>query len=354
MKIKIQKTLIENALTKSIPFLNTKDSSNVTSNVQIVAIDGLVTVSATDYDMGLLTTLKEVEILTDGNAIANGQKLLGIIKILKNDFITIESKKDILHITQGKSKFKTPILSEQFPTFPDDKLQVNINIDSNLMIESLRKITPTVDINNPKFELNGALIDIKRDCVDFASTDIKRLSYVSIPNESENELSMIVPKRAVIEIQKLFDDNIEMYCSDVHMIIKSDRFSFFTKLVAGKFPDYKRVIPKEYTHSLTINKFVMIENIKQIAAISSEIKMSFSDDGIVLESHTNDNNEARTEFDLLNDIPNDMVICMNSKFILDFLNTIYSDTFELNIVEANMPFVLESDDLKTVVMPIVI
>jgi len=326
MKIKIQKTLIENALTKSIPFLNTKDNSNVVSNVQIVAIDGIVTIAATDYDMGLLTTLKEVDILTDGSAIANGQKLLGIIKILKNDFITIESKKDILHITQGKSKFKTPILSEVFPAFPNNESQIKISIDSNLMIESFRKITPTVDINNPKFELNGALVDIKKDCVDFASTDIKRLSYVSIPNVSENELSMIVPKKAVIEIQKLFDNDVDIYCGDVYMIIKSDRFSFFTKLVAGKFPDYKRVIPKSFNHTLTINKFAMIENIKQIAAISSEIKMSFNSDGIVLESHTNDNNEA----------------------------TIYSDTFEFNIVESNMPFVLKSDDLMTIIMPIVI
>ncbi len=85
------------------------------------------------------------------------------------------------------------------------------------MIESLKKITPAADTNNPKFELNGALIDIKTNQINFVATDTRRLALVHIDNQNEEELSIIVPKKAIIEIQKLIPDNIEIYYDNTHL-----------------------------------------------------------------------------------------------------------------------------------------
>ena len=96
MKIVIQKSDIERVLVKSIPFLESKDMSMITSNVLIALSGGAMTVNATDYEIGLRSTIQTLGIVTDGSCVVNGKKLLDIIKILKNDNVTIEAKEDTL------------------------------------------------------------------------------------------------------------------------------------------------------------------------------------------------------------------------------------------------------------------
>jgi len=238
MNITIGKSVIENILVHAGPFLEKKDTSQITSHIFLNASNNNLTVKATDYEIGFLVTTDNVNIQREGSITANGKKFLDIVRILKDGNIDLEIKKDTLHISQGHSNFKLPTFSHnEFPEFPSYEGKARISIESHTLIESLKKITPAIDTNNPKFELNGALIDIQNTSINFASTDTRRLAVVNVNNASDNELSIIIPKKAIIEIQKLFFDNIELYYDDTNLIIHSAQYTFFTKLINGKFPE---------------------------------------------------------------------------------------------------------------------
>ena len=355
MKIVIPKQEIERVLVKSVPFLESKDLSMMTSNVMISLDDGVMTINATNYELGIKTVVRTMGIVTDGASIVNGKKLLDVIKILKNDNVTIESKDDIMFVSQGRSKFKIALFSDtNFPKFPSIEDNKEMIIDSCVMIEAFRLITPTIDINNPKYEFNGALSNIESDCINFISSDTKRLSVVSAETKSENELSIIIPKVAIIEIQKLFnDDDIKIFCDSTYMIIQSDNITFFTKLINGKYPDVKRVIPKEVNNNIEVNKLEMIGAIKQIKTVSEEIKITIENNKIVFSSIGDTKNEAVTDINIDFETSESFTMAAQSKYLLDFLNVIFADTFTIGVNEESMPFVLESGDLKTIVMPIV-
>lgn len=355
MRVKIQKSIIENILVHIQPFLEKKDTSQITSHVLINATDAKLILKATDYEIGLIVSTDKVNISEDGNITANGKKLLDIIRILKEGEVHLEVKNELLYISQAHSKFKLPTFSyNEFPAFPSYEGKPRILIDSHSLIDSLRKITPSIDTNNPKFELNGALIDIKESSINFASTDTRRLSVVNIENQSSSELSIIVPKKAIIEIQKLFFDNIELYYDENNLIIHSYQYTFFTKLINGKFPEYSRIIPKEVVNTLTLPKVNMIESIKQITTISSDVKITFINDTIIFESLSDDNIEAKTEMSYKTNFSSPFIIAINSKYLLDFLNVINNSEFTIGLNESNLPFVLRDANFKTVVMPIVI
>ena len=355
MKIVIQKKELENVLVKSIPFLESKDMSMITSNVLISLSDGVITVSSTDYEIGLKSTIQTMGIISDGTAIVNGKKLLDIIKILKNDNITIEAIEDTLHITQLRSKFKVALFADaEFPSFPSVTNVNEIAIDSNVLINAFREISPCIDTNNPKHEFNGALLDIKKDGIDFVATDIKRLSIVNVPNENGYELSIIIPRKSIIEIQKLFDDDIKIYCDDTYLVIESDNSFFFTKLVNGKFPDFRKIIPTDIQHNIPISKMLMIDSIKQINTVSNEVKIVISNNNILFSSVDDVNNNACVDINIDYECENDISIVFNSKFVLDFLSVIYDNEFNLCINEPNLPFILQSGDLRTVIMPVVL
>jgi len=355
MKITVSKSIIENILIYTQPFLEKKDTSQITSHVYINVNDSKLTIKATDYEIGFEVSTDKVNIISTGSITANGKKLLDIIRILKDGEINLEVKNEMLYISQSHSNFKLPTFSfNEFPEFPNYEGKARISIESHSLIESLKKITPAIDTNNPKFELNGALIDIKQDCINFVSTDTRRLAVVNIPNQSANELSIIIPKKAIVEIQKLFFDDIELYYDDTNLIIHSQQYTFFTKLINGKFPEYSRIIPKEIANILILPKAVIIDSIKQITTISSDVKITFLNNFITFESLSDDNIEAKTEIIYNTGFEEAFVIAINSKYLLDFLNSINSSEFNIGLNEGNLPFVLFDNNFKTVVMPIVI
>ncbi|WP_457749159.1 DNA polymerase III subunit beta [Sulfurimonas sp.] len=355
MKITVSKSILENILIHAAPFLEKKDTSQITSHVYMNVSDSKLTLKATDYEIGFLVSTDNLKIEKEGSITANGKKLLDIVRILKDNDINLEVKNDILLISQGHSNFKLPTFSyNEFPEFPSYEGKPRISIESHTLIESLKKITPAIDTNNPKFELNGALIDIKTNSIHFAATDTRRLAVVTIENQNESELSIIIPKKAIIEIQKLFFDNIELYYDETNLIIHSEQYTFFTKLINGKFPEYSRIIPKETKHNLLLPKALMIESIKQITTISTDLKITFINDIISFESLSDDNIEAKTEISYNTGFNEAFSIAINSKYLLDFLNSINSSEFTIRLNEGNLPFILEDQNFITVVMPIVI
>ena len=355
MKIKVPKSVIENVLVSAQPFLEKKDTSQITSHVYLSAKDSQLIIKATDFEMGFEVVIKNVTIIEEGSVTANGKKFLDIVRILKEGNIDLEVKNNMLFVFQSHSNFKLPTFSyKEFPEFPSYDKKARISIDSYLLIESLKKITPAIDNNNPKFELNGALIDIKNDSINFASTDTRRLAVVNIENQSSDELSIILPKKAIIEIQKLFFNDIELYYDETNIIIRSDQYTFFTKLINGTFPEYSRIIPKEITYTLLLPKALMIESIKQITTISTDVKLTFLSDKIIFESLSDDNIEAKTDIEFNTGFNEPFILAINSKYLLDFLNVINSLDFTMGLNEGNLPFILSDNNFKTVVMPIVI
>ncbi|MDD5053260.1 MAG: DNA polymerase III subunit beta [Sulfuricurvum sp.] len=355
MKITVDKSVLENILLHLQPFLEKKDTSQITSHVLLTTDGRTLYVKATDYEIGLVIQTNSVNVEEPGSLTANGKKLLDIIRILKDEEIELDLQKDTLHIRQKRSNFKLPTYkSSEFPSFPTTEGKPNIAINSHLLIESLKKITPATDTNNPKFELNGALIDIKANQINFVSTDTRRLALVHIDSQNDAELSIIVPKKAIIEIQKLFSDNIEIYYDNTHLIIKSQDTLFYTKLINGKFPDYSRIIPRETQRTIILPKSAIVTAIKQITTISNDLKLTFQSDAILFESLSDDNIEAKTAVEIENGFDNPFILAINSRYILDFLSQVNSTEFTLEANESNQPFVLKDQNFKTIVMPIVI
>jgi len=355
MKICVTKQLIESILINLQPFLEKKDASQITSHVYIEAKNNRCTLKATDSEIGLLISTDQITIEDEGTITTNGKKLLEIVRILKDDEIILEELHENIQIRQGTSKFKLPIFNFQnFPSFPqlDNKSQISLN--STALIKALRNISSAIDNNNPKFELNGALLNIKTHQTHLVGTDTRRLAVATIPNQSHEQLSIIIPKKAIMEIQKLFIDQINIYYDETNLIIQNDYYYFFSRLINGKFPDYERIIPKETQHAITLPKQEMLESIKLITTISQEIKILFTPNVIIFKSLTPDNIEAKTELHSPTPLSETFELNVNSRYLLDFIAQVEGENFEILLNEPTLPFVLKDKKFITVIMPIII
>ncbi|HIP41513.1 MAG TPA: DNA polymerase III subunit beta [Campylobacterales bacterium] len=354
MKIHITKQLLESMLINLQPFLEKKDASQITSHLYIEAKNNFCTLKATDSEIGLLIKTDGSIIEEEGKATANGKKLLDIIRILKDDEITLQVINDHLHIQQKKSKFKLPIFNpENFPSFPLIENKSQINIDSINLIKSLKYISSSIDNNNPKFELNGALLNIKSQKTELVGTDTRRLSVATIENQSTKELAIIIPKKAILEIQKLFINQIQIHYDENNLIIENENYYFFSRLINGNFPDYERIIPKKSQYQIRLPKKEMIDSIKMITTISQDIKITFLSHSIIFNSLATDNIEAKTEILIETSLEN-FELNVNSRYLLDFMSQIEDEAFEILLNEPTLPFVLKDKKFITVIMPIIV
>jgi len=353
MKITVSKTVFEQMLSNVLPFLEKKDNSQITSHIYIEAKDGRVTLKGTDNEIGLQVVTEDATIEEEGYSTANGKKIADFVRNLKEEDIVVEYFENNITVRQKGSKLKMPTFdAKEFPRFPEYEHLPKVGINSVKLIGAFKKITPAIDNNNPKYELNGALLDIKIGGVNIVSTDTKRLALVQLDEQNKEELSIIIPKKAIQEIGKLFFEDVDMFYSQNYLLIKTKQYLFFTKLINGKFPDYHRILPKELKYTQTLQKDKIIEAIKQISNISNEVKMIFLRDKIIFESLSEENMEAKTEVEFVSNIESEYQIAFNSRFILDFLSSIDAREFTAGFNEPNMPFELKSDNFITIVMPI--
>ena len=355
MKISTRKDVLESILINAQAFLERKDPTNITSHIFLNAELDSVTIKATDSEIGLEVKSNQFNTQEIGTITVNGKKLLDIVRTLKDDLIELHTEDSNIIIKQKSTKFKLPTFNHQeYPTFPTIDNKGQITLDSMQLIKSLKKIIPAIDINNPKYELNGALIDFKANETKFVGTDTRRLAIVELNNPSNDELSLIIPKKAIIEIQKLFLDKIDIYYDENHIIIKNDQFYLFSRLINGKFPDYQRIIPSTTKHSISIPKKDILEAMKIISIISQEIKVTFENNLITLESLNSDTQEAKTTIDTPISMQESFSFALNSKYLFDFLSQIDTADFTIELNEPTLPFVVKSENFLTVIMPILL
>jgi DNA polymerase-3 subunit beta len=129
--------------------------------------------------------------------------------------------------------------------------------------------------------------------------------------------------------------------------------TFFTKLINGKYPDYERIIPQNLKYNLSLPKNVLVESIKLVTSLFSNIKITFNSTGIVFESLDEDT-ESKTQIDMNLNIDKEFYLAVNAKYLLDFLSMTNNENITVGFNESNLPFYLEDDKFYTIVMPIVL
>jgi len=181
----------------------------------------------------------------------DGKKFLAVIKAAKSD-ISIEKKEDYIVVSSGRSRAKIETFAKTQSMKDTVLFSGAINVDGDLL-SALAKAVHTTDTNNPKFEFNGVLLDLAKEALSVVSTDTKRLSAISMDKNIGKEAQMILPKNAVSSLIKLFGNSeiILNYDEDETVIMAaSNEIRYTTKLISGLFPNWKNIMPNEFTSSV--------------------------------------------------------------------------------------------------------
>jgi len=351
MTFKADKTILQNVLTQLNPFLEKKDIKAPTSNYFFKIDNCVLTLAATDYNFSLKLELTSIYDSTDGEFLVNGNSLLSIIKRLKSGEIEFNLKGDELEIKQGRSKLKLQTLeTKDYPKIDlDDTKMKSIDINSNVLLTAIKKCLFSVPVGNPKYELNAMLFNFS-DSLNVVATDTRTLAIFNDNIKFDDFAQILIPKPSLIEMQKIILDKCDYFYNDTYFMIKSQDLIFTTKLINGKFPDYKRVIPQSTKYTFNVPTSEIIDSIKLVTAIEDLVKITFSEDNILIESGEGKLINS-TEIKLVQKCNEPIHIKVSALQFINALGSVESELFELGINEHNLPFIIKDKNFTVINMP---
>lgn len=280
----------------------------------------------------------------------NCEKLIGIVKVIPNNLIKIEINKDLLTIKSNRKKYTLKVLSSvEFPTAQIPDKRQSFKITSNILKGMLEVVSTAISVNDARFYLMGAFLELKGGLINLVGTNGHRLSLATSKLDTELELNgSIINRNSVIELIRLLPDSeelIECTISDNSIQIKCNKFILNGQLIEGKFPDYKHLIPK-YNNFIIIDRKSLINSLKSLVPMVKSVDFkgaSLKSKDSLLEIKVSDNlEEATDEIEILEKSGDkDLEIGISIDYLTEVIKSISSDSIAIYYNEsASLPILL--------------
>ncbi len=362
MKLSAARDVLLKPLQAVIGVVERRQTMPILSNVLLVAKDGELSVTATDLEVELVAQV-EVAVESDGEITVSGRKLLDICRALpEGSDIDVSVSGEKLVVRSGRSKFSLATLpASEFPTVEDIKAGQTITVDQKDLGRLIEKTHFSMAQQDVRYYLNGMLLETKGTLLRAVATDGHRLALceVEIADAKMDEQQVIVPRKGVLELQRLMSGkgSLDIELGPNHIRIQLEGIRFTSKLIDGRFPEYDRVIPKESSNELTADREAFKASLQRTAILSNEkyrgIRLIIRDSGVVMQAHNPEQEEAEEELEVQYS-GEDIEIGFNVNYLLDALSAVDGDEVRLSVLDGNSSCLIRqpgNDDSKFVVMP---
>ena len=304
MKLRAGRDVLLKPLQAVIGVVERRQTMPILSNVLLVAKGGELAVTATDLEVELVAKT-EVAVEAGGEITVSGRKLLDICRALPEGAdIDISVSGEKLVVRSGRSKFNLATLpAAEFPTVEDIKAGQTITVDQAVLGTLIEKTHFSMAQQDVRYYLNGMLLESGGNHIRAVATDGHRLALceAEIGGGSLDEQQVIVPRKGVLELQRLMGDegSVDLELGANHVRVQLEGIRFTSKLIDGRFPEYDRVIPKESANQLTADKTMLRGALQRTAILSNEkyrgIRLIIRDSGVVIQAHNPEQEEAEEE-----------------------------------------------------------
>lgn len=362
MKIEVKRDDLLQSLQSVIGVVERKQTMPILANVLINIKSDHYSITATDLEVELISYVYS-ENKEEFSFTAPGRKLLDICRALPNESIVqIENKDNKIKVSSEKSKFNLTTLPEnEFPVIKDIQTHNEITIPQDRLKQIIDKTHFSMAQQDVRYYLNGLLIELESNKIRAVATDGHRLALSSSIMEDENKAStqVILPRKGVMELQRLLDgkNEIKVKLSDNHIQVKFETVSFTSKLIDGKFPEYGRVIPSNTENKLQANKNDLKIALSRAAILSNEkyrgIRLIIKTNELMIQAH-NPEQEKAEESIAIEYEGSDIEIGFNVTYLIDALGVVSSDKVILSVVDNNSSCLISDPDDETskfVIMP---
>ena len=367
--IKFTKNELLHALQPVLSVVERRNALPILLNVLISFRQNMISFTTSDIEIQTTSTLiKEDHKSTELDLTVSARKLYEISKSLTDHKIIVLSLiKDKLVIQQEQSKFSLQTLpAKDFPLINiPGKKDLSFTLKCDEMKALLDSVSFSMAIQDVRYYLNGLFLKVNNKELIAVTTDGHRLCFnkiiISSSINSSESMSCIVPRKAVIELQKILsteqDVSVEISIHPNYIEISLPGKKLISKLIEGNYPDYQKVIPDDSKYKIMFNTKDFLEKLNRVSILTSDkyrgIRISLEKERAVLQSTNSDQEEALEEI-ITEEGEGELDIGFNVTYLIEVLNNMNAEKVGFSFNDSQSSAVitnLEDKEFKYIVMP---
>jgi len=344
-----------------------KSTIPILSHVLVEACPNGLRLAATDLEVGI-RTFCSAHVKTVGSVAVPARRLLEIVKSLPEADVRVRGlENNWVQVNAGRSVFKLAALArDTFPALPDIPEPL-AQVPAGVLAGLIDRTAFAISNEESRYMLNGALLVLKPGSVEMVATDGHRLPLAARDVEIaglKGEERLLVPKRALAGLRRLAtaqqsDSPIHIAKDESHLFFTAGDSILITRMLAGNFPNYEPVLPKNNTITATLDAAAFRESLRRVALLASEqthaVCLALDSGRLTLTTSGGDTGEASESLDAaFTGTP--LRVGFNASFLLDMLAVIRTGEVEIALKDPESAVELRPTDQATyryrcVVMP---
>ena len=337
----------------------------ILANVLMVLDGDRLSLTGTDLEVELVGRVNLAQAGdSSGEVTVPARKLVDICKSLPEgcdiDFSAEESK---VIVRSGRSRFSLSTLpARDFPNIEDSIGTHQFVVKQAQLKRLIERTSFAMAQQDVRYYLNGMLWELSPSQLRVVATDGHRLALCTLPTELqvEGEVQVILPRKGVLELSRLLQEDggdISVILGSNHLRATTDEFTFTSKLVDGKFPEYERVLPRSPDKIILGPRNELRQAFARAAILSNEkyrgVRLLLAD-GVLQILANNPEQEEAEEVVSVDYQGESLEIGFNVSYLLDVLGVLEGEQVKLSLSDPNGSALLEEStdgDSLYVVMP---
>lgn len=366
MKFSVSRDTLLRSLNLVAGVVERRQTLPILANVMMVLEGDRLSLTGTDLEVELVGRVQLEGPGVDGEVTVPARKLADICKSLPEgcaiDFSVSDSK---AMVKSGRSRFTLSTLpAREFPNVEDSIGTHQLTLKQGQLKRLIDRTSFAMAQQDVRYYLNGMLWELQGDQLRVVATDGHRLAMCTLKDKfklkGEGDTQVILPRKGVLELARLLmeeEEEIGIVIGSNHIRAVTDEFTFTSKLVDGKFPDYQRVLPRSPDKILLGSRLELRQAFTRTAILSNEkyrgVRLKIADATLDIIANNPEQEEAEETVSVQYS-GDPLEMGFNVSYLLDVLGVLSGDAIKMSLADPNSSALLEESeegDSLYVVMP---
>lgn len=339
---------LNKAVQSIIPAIATKPSTPIFGGMHIIAEKGKLRLEAMDINLSMSCELK-AEVKEEGEIVITASRFSELVRNFNGETVKVtkNNNDNNVRLQSGKADYKILLMNvNDYPKYPAIDASQSFTLEDEKIKELIKKTTFACSTDTARPLFTGVLCEIKENKITFVGTNTHRLAIRTLDINDTPDMSLIIPSVVLKEINKNLNGKLpqeaKFFLKNNQLMVAVDEWTVVSRLIEGRFPDYKRVIPSEFAIKTRVNAKDFAGAVSRMSLCSgsendySIVKISISEKEIKVMSSSPDVGTGEEVISCATE-GGPVNVAFNAAYILDIMKNLETEEAEIELNNSLSP-----------------
>ena len=328
-----------------------------------------LTITASDNDTTLTAKAELNECDSDVRFAVNAKTLQDAIKEIPDQplecYLNTESYELTVEYQNGQYKLMGQS-AEEYPTPAiSDETRLEFDLECQKLVPSITRCMIAAANDTLRPQLNTICFDIHSQEVSLVSSNGNQLALTKLAMPELNaEGSYLLGTRPASLLKGMLakaEGNVHFSIGQRTAIVHTEEYSLTSRLVEGRFPNYRSVIPQDNPNIVTVNRLTLVSALRRVLVFANAqavlVKFRLGPNTMNISSQDIDFGKSAEENMLCDYMGTPMRIAFKGSVLLDLINNIEGDDITLKLSDPSRAGLIvpaeqkEGEEVLMLIMP---